>query len=252
LNNKGFDMVDWEDSVYVVVPCAGHGSRAQTDQPKQYMVLNDQPLVMHTLNAFSAVKGIAKGVLVVSSEDSYIDALIQKFPQPLFSVSYTGGATRTASVLSGLVQLQKLGAKNNDWVMVHDAARCLITPDLIESLMRACRSDDVGGLLALPLADTLKSEIHGRVASTLNRSDKWLAQTPQMFRLGSLMQALSRDNQTATDEASSMELLGLSPLLVKGATFNFKVTFAEDFDLARAVLQSRFQHNTGLKKGSSL
>jgi 2-C-methyl-D-erythritol 4-phosphate cytidylyltransferase len=106
-------------------------------------------------------------------------------------------------------------------------------------LLDACFTDEVGGLLALPLPDTLKSSLQGRVAQTLNRSDKWLAQTPQMFRLGALAQALSAGHELLTDEASAMEALGMSPLLVEGASFNFKVTYPQDWALAEAVLNDR-------------
>jgi 2-C-methyl-D-erythritol 4-phosphate cytidylyltransferase len=138
------------------------------------------------------------------------------------------------------------GAAATDWVLVHDAARCLITPEQINALIDACENDAVGGLLALPLPDTLKSERNGRVAATLGRSDKWLAQTPQMFRIGALFGALEAagdlsdtSNALITDESSAMERLGHAPKLVRGSAQNFKVTYHEDFALAEAVLQSR-------------
>ena len=135
------------------------------------------------------------------------------------------------------------GADANDWVLVHDAARCLIEAEDVKRLIRTCEHDAVGGLLALPLPDTLKAEAHGRVAATVDRSDKWLAQTPQMFRLGALHAALSltadRGFAGVTDEASAMEMAGHAPQLVRGSAQNFKVTYPEDFALAEAVLRSR-------------
>jgi 2-C-methyl-D-erythritol 4-phosphate cytidylyltransferase len=122
---------------------------------------------------------------------------------------------------------------------VHDAARCLITPALIDSLIDACEGDDVGGLLAQPLADTLKIGNGGRVAETLSRDDKWLAQTPQMFRIGRLLEALEQAGDEVTDEASAMEAVGQRPLLVAGGAQNFKVTYPDDFALAEAVLKGR-------------
>ncbi|HKB55461.1 MAG TPA: 2-C-methyl-D-erythritol 4-phosphate cytidylyltransferase, partial [Ramlibacter sp.] len=116
---------------------------------------------------------------------------------------------------------------------------CLITPALIDALIDACVGDEVGGLLAQRLVDTLKREEGGRVAATLERHDKWLAQTPQMFRLGMLLQALERAGPTLTDEAGAIEALGHHPLLVPGGTQNFKVTYPEDFALAEAVLKGR-------------
>jgi 2-C-methyl-D-erythritol 4-phosphate cytidylyltransferase len=138
-----------------------------------------------------------------------------------------------------LRHLHAQGASEADWVMVHDAARCLIEPASVASLMAACRADAVGGLLAQPLADTLKAERGGRVQATLERSAKWLAQTPQMFRLGVLTEALVQAGDAVTDEASAMEHIGLAPLLVRGSGHNLKVTYPEDFQLARALLAAR-------------
>jgi 2-C-methyl-D-erythritol 4-phosphate cytidylyltransferase len=142
-------------------------------------------------------------------------------------------------VLAGLRALQQHGAKEDEWVMVHDAARCLLTPALIEKLWLACQNDEVGGLLALPVPDTLKIADKDRVASTLSRSGKWLAQTPQMFRHASLTQALLHAGDQVTDEASAIEAMGRQPRLVTAAAFNFKVTYPEDMQLAEAVLASR-------------
>jgi len=124
---------------------------------------------------------------------------------------------------------------------VHDAARCLVTPEQVARLVQACAQDEVGGLLALPLADTLKQAQGERVQATLSRSDKWLAQTPQMFRLELLERALRAAGEQVTDESSAVEALGLSPRLVPGSAQNFKVTYPEDFALARAVLEARMQ-----------
>ena len=124
-------------------------------------------------------------------------------------------------------------------MLVHDAARCLITPAQISNLIEACETDSVGGLLAHRLADTLKCALDGRVTSTLQRSDKWLAQTPQMFRIDLLRRALAQAGPAVTDESSAMESIGLRPLLVSGSAQNFKVTYPEDFALAQALLEAR-------------
>jgi 2-C-methyl-D-erythritol 4-phosphate cytidylyltransferase len=126
-------------------------------------------------------------------------------------------------------------------VLVHDAARCLIKPEQIRALMEACQNDAVGGLLGLPLPDTLKSSFEDRVAATISRSDKWLAQTPQMFRVGTLLAALDAAGDAVTDESSAMEAQGLKPLLVRGSAQNFKVTYPEDFALAEAILKNRLK-----------
>ncbi|MFM9902343.1 MAG: 2-C-methyl-D-erythritol 4-phosphate cytidylyltransferase [Polaromonas sp.] len=225
---------------FALIPCAGSGSRAATAQPKQYESIAGQPMVMHTLAAFAAVPALAQTLVVVAADDGFFDPL----PLTGCAVARCGGATRADSVHNGLQALLAGGAAPTDWVLVHDAARCLITPQQITGLMAACQGDAVGGLLAQPLADTLKSEAGGRVASTLDRAGKWLAQTPQMFRIGPLLAALDAAAQaqlTVTDESSAMEAAGHQPRLVPGSAQNFKVTWPEDFALAEAILRQR-QH----------
>ncbi len=219
---------------YALVPCAGTGSRAGKQGPKQYERIAGHPMVWHTLAAFGAVRRIARTVVVVAPGDGFFE----RNPASALVVP-CGGATRAASVANGLYELQRVGASEQDWVLVHDAARCLITPALVDALIDACEHDEVGGLLAHRLADTLKREEGGRAAQTLERDDKWLAQTPQMFRIGMLMHALERSGGQVTDEASAIEALGHCPLLVPGGSHNFKVTFPDDFALAEAVLKGR-------------
>ena len=219
---------------FALIPCAGHGSRAGTVGPKQYEPIAGKPIVMHTLAAFAAVKRIAKTLVVVAQDDGFFTRNFAPV-----TAAACGGETRAISVANGLHELRKLGADSRDWVLVHDAARCLITPALIDSLIDACEGDDVGGLLAQPLADTLKIGNGGRVAETLSRDDKWLAQTPQMFRIGRLLEALEQAGDEVTDEASAMEAVGQRPLLVAGGAQNFKVTYPDDFALAEAVLKGR-------------
>jgi 2-C-methyl-D-erythritol 4-phosphate cytidylyltransferase len=141
-------------------------------------------------------------------------------------------------VAGGLAKLAGLGAAPNDWVLVHDAARCLIRAEWIEALVDACRGDGIGGLLALPVADTLKRAEGDRAVATLSRDDVWLAQTPQMFRFGVLADALAR-SPDATDEASAIEAIGLRPKLVAGSAENIKVTHPGDFAIAEALLARR-------------
>ena len=224
---------------HVVIPCAGSGSRSGLGGPKQYALLAGEPMVVHTLRAFAEVPGLGQGVVVVAPDDQSMAEVFALYPQTQFAISNSGGATRAQSVLAGLLALQNLGVDGHDWVLVHDAARCLVTPSLIQKLLLACQSDAVGGLLALPLPDTLKAETQGRVSSTLPRIGKWLAQTPQMFRWDSLFGALAQAGDQVTDEASALEALGEAPLLVPSASFNFKVTYQEDMTMAEAVLQHR-------------
>ncbi len=222
---------------WALIPCAGTGSRAGAVGPKQYQVLAGQPMVLHTLAAFAAVPRIVRTLVVVAPDDAFFAS--RPLNDALFLVASCGGSTRAASVLNGLKWLLGHGADQRDWVLVHDAARCLIRSDQVDQLIDACRQDEVGGLLALPLPDTLKRESQGRVVDTLERVDKWLAQTPQMFRVGALRDALERVGDRATDESSAMEAIGLCPKLVPGSAQNFKVTYPQDFSLAEAVLQAR-------------
>jgi len=219
---------------FALVPCAGTGSRAGASGPKQYERIAGHPMVWHTLAAFGAVRRISRTLVVVAAGDGFFE----RNPTSALVVP-CGGATRAASVMNGLYELGRAGATERDWVLVHDAARCLITPKLIDTLIDACIGDDVGGLLAHKVVDTLKQEEGGRVSATLEREHKWLAQTPQMFRLGVLQHALEHAGPQVTDEASAIESLGLKPLLVPNGTQNFKVTYPEDFALAEAVLKGR-------------
>lgn len=223
---------------FALLPCAGTGSRAGTTGPKQYEPLLGVPMVLHTLAAFHAVARIHRVLIVVSPGDRFLSV-----DDPQTQLARCGGASRAESVFNGLQALLDSGASTHDWVLVHDAARCLITPAQIDALIDACAQDAVGGLLALKLPDTLKSEVAGRVAGTVDRSDKWLAQTPQMFRIGALQDALAARAEGGfagiTDEASALELVGQAPRLVPGSAQNFKVTYPEDFALAEAILKSR-------------
>src|SRR4051794_1425832 len=160
---------------FALIPCAGNGSRAGTAGPKQYERVAGQPLVWHTLSAFAGVKRIARTLVVVAPTDGFFE----RNPTTSALVVPCGGETRAQSVTNGLRELRRAGAVDSDWVLVHDAARCLITPQLIDRLIDQCGDDEVGGLLAHPLADTLKIADNGRVSGTVNRGDKWLAQTPQ-------------------------------------------------------------------------
>jgi 2-C-methyl-D-erythritol 4-phosphate cytidylyltransferase len=221
---------------YALVPCAGFGERAGTTMPKQYQTVVGRSVVAHTLAALRGVGRIDQSLVVLSPDDCLFEAHAPGFNA---WVSRTGGDSRAQTVSNGLAALVKQGALPHDWVLVHDAARCLVRPEWIDSLIDACANDEVGGLLALPVADTLKHGTNGRIQSTVDRTGKWQAQTPQMFRLGVLQDALKRAGPEITDEASAVEAMGLSPLLVRGSLENFKVTFPPDFELAERLLRTR-------------
>ena len=255
-NSPDFQNAEPPVRVFILIPCAGQGARAGLPEvrgvaglPKQYQPIAGTPMIIHTVEAFRALGSALAGLwLVISPEDSDFEDVFPGFNAEGEHLLRVGGATRSATVQNGLHALLNTpgAARASDWVLVHDAARCLIIPEQIEALIAACRDDAVGGLLAQPLADTLKSEHRdengSRVGATLDRAGKWLAQTPQMFRIGALLQALEQAAQSGlvvTDESSAMEALGLSPKLVRGSAQNFKITYPEDFALAEAILLSR-------------
>ncbi|KQW44946.1 MULTISPECIES: 2-C-methyl-D-erythritol 4-phosphate cytidylyltransferase [unclassified Roseateles] len=215
---------------FALVPAAGIGERSGAGMPKQYVDIAGQPMLAHTLAALAAVPRIAQTLVVLSPDDDAFEAAL---PDWGGWAARVGGASRADSVLGGLAELRLRGAGDEDWVLVHDAARCLLRPAWVDALIDACEHDAVGGLLAQPVADTLKAgDADARVAATVDRRDKWAAQTPQMFRLGLLEKALRRTGAAATDEASAVEALGLAPRLVRASMANFKVTWPEDFALA--------------------
>jgi 2-C-methyl-D-erythritol 4-phosphate cytidylyltransferase len=222
--------------LYALVPSAGVGERAAAGGPKQYATLAGRSLLGHTLAALQQVERLTAVLVVVNPADAQHAAHLAGTGATAVAV---GGATRAQTVRNGLDALLARGARATDWVLVHDAARCLITPQLIDRLIDSCAGDEVGGLLAHPLADTLKIGEGGRVAGTINRGDKWQAQTPQMFRLGMLRQALEGADESVTDESSAIEALGHAPKLVACSAENFKITWPADFALAERLLRTR-------------
>lgn len=223
---------------FALVPAAGSGSRMETALSKQYLPLAGRPLIWHTLRALCAVPGIETVHVVLAPTDTewhtHDWTMFGARLVPLFC----GGATRAMSVKNGLVAMRgEAGA--GDWVLVHDAARPCITPALVEALMQGVGDDAVGGILALPVADTLKrADAEQRIAATVARENLWQAQTPQIFRLDLLSEALARHPEV-TDEAAAIEALGHRPRLVTGDVTNFKVTWPRDLQIAERILQTR-------------
>ena len=222
--------------LYALVPCAGVGQRAGGAGPKQYIRLAGETVVGHTLRALSGVARLEQTLVVLHPQDNAFEREVPGFAGWL---ARAGGASRAETVANGLAALRERGAAGDDWVLVHDAARCLLQPKWVDALIDACLIDAVGGLLAMPLSDTLKQESGGRSSSTLDRSRKWLAQTPQMFRIGLLEQALRQAGAAVTDEASAVESLGQAPLLVPCGLENIKLTYPADFQLAERLLRTR-------------
>jgi len=219
---------------FALLPAAGVGARMAASGPKQYLAVGGKPLLRHAVDAFRASPLVAHTYVVVSPDDGVIDTVL---PPGLDGVTVLrcGGATRMDSVLNGLRALHGQ-LQDNDLVMVHDAARPGLTPALIDKLVQGVGDHPAGGLLALPVVDTVKRG--GDAVSTVPRAGLWLAQTPQMFRYALLLEALSNapDANAITDDASAVEMLGLSPKLVEGHPRNLKVTLPADIRIAEMYL----------------
>jgi 2-C-methyl-D-erythritol 4-phosphate cytidylyltransferase len=215
------------------VPAAGVGARMGAGSPKQYLPIGGKPMLRHTLDAFVSSPLIAHTYVVVSIDDPVIDTVV---PPKGVTVLRCGGDSRLESVRNGLWALDR-ELHANDWVLVHDAARPGLNGELIEKLIRETGEHPVGGLLALPVVDTVKRAINDDVA-TVSRDGLWLAQTPQMFRFRLLLDALdaATDPSTITDDASAVEALGLAPKLVEGHPRNLKVTLPADIRIAEMYL----------------
>lgn len=223
---------------FALVPAAGGGSRMGSERPKQYLPLGGRPLIRHALETLAAVPAIARVFVVLAPDDSYWDAYDWDGLRQRLVVLRCGGATRAASVANGLRAMMQEVAPA-DWVLVHDAARACLTPAHVGKLIAEVGDDPVGGLLAVPLADTLKrAQEGGRVAATVPREDLWQAQTPQMFRYALLREALE-SAPAVTDEAGAIEALGHHPRLVAADATNFKVTYPLDLQLAEWILGNR-------------
>jgi 2-C-methyl-D-erythritol 4-phosphate cytidylyltransferase len=229
-------------SIVALIPAAGTGTRVAGGEPKQYRWLAGKPMLWHAIRAVCVPRVESVFVVLAVGDTLFARQDWSAFTGRLEPL-YCGGATRRDSVYNALVAMT--GALDaDDWLLVHDAARpCLAAQDL-HSLIGECENDAIGGLLALPAADTVKQAAKDeagamRVAATLDRTQLWLAQTPQMFRAGLLAQALQKAPSGVTDEASAVEALGLKPRLVAGSRDNLKVTYPEDFAVAESILARR-------------
>lgn len=224
---------------YALIPAAGSGSRMGAQIPKQYQLLAGKPLIYHAINRLCAHPAITQVFVVLAAgDDNFKRHDWAVFNDKLLPV-YCGGATRAASVYNGLVAAHDI-ADADDWILVHDAARPCLGAELLDELMSTLANDDVGGLLAIPVADTLKrANAQQHIVATEPREHLWQAQTPQMFRYRLLFEALRAAKPgTVTDEASAVEQVGLKPRLVMGSTRNIKVTYPEDLVVAESILKT--------------
>lgn len=226
---------------WAVIPAAGVGARMAADRPKQYLQLGGRTILEHSLGCFLNHPGLKGLVVSIAADDPYWPGLSCASDPRIQRVE--GGAQRSDSVLNALLYLHEQGASDEDWVLVHDAARPNLSREDLDNLLLALADDPVGGLLAVPARDTLKRiDKHGRVLETVDRNLIWQAYTPQMFRLGALHRALA-DSLVAdaliTDEASAMEWAGQAPRLIEGRSDNIKVTRPEDLEWLRLRWASR-------------
>jgi 2-C-methyl-D-erythritol 4-phosphate cytidylyltransferase len=222
---------------WAVVPAAGVGKRMGGDIPKQYLPVMGKPVLQHTLERLLSVETLAGINVALGNEDGYWPDLPLHGNPRIRAVP--GGRERADSVHSALLHL-KDRAKPDDWVLVHDAARLCITRSDVLKLIETLQDDPIGGILALPVSDTLKTVENGRITGTPDRSRVWRALTPQMFRYGLLCQALAdaaEQGAIVTDEASAVELAGYQPKIVEGRPDNLKITRPEDLPLATFYLE---------------
>jgi 2-C-methyl-D-erythritol 4-phosphate cytidylyltransferase len=226
-----------------LIPAAGAGVRVGDALPKQYVELAGHPMLYHAIERLSEHPLIDQIFVVLAPGDHYFMRYDWAAFAGKLAPLYCGGATRAASVFNGLLAAND-AIDASDWVLVHDAARPCLGRLELDRLLEQLADDETGGLLAMPVADTLKrADGEGRVVRTESRADLWQAQTPQMFRYRLLVEALrTTPPAAATDEACAIEHLGLKPRLIMGDARNIKVTFPEDLALAKLILNSR---NTG-------
>ena len=225
---------------WAVVPAAGSGTRMSSQVPKQYLALAGKTVIEHTLACLAAHPSINGIVVALTPGDVRWHDVQLRLNKPVLLVD--GGGERCNSVLNALLELQK-HAQPDDWVLVHDGARpCLRLTD-IDKLIAELRNHPHGGLLAVPVRDTMKrADENSNVFETVERKGLWHALTPQMFRLGELSNALIHaidQGWLVTDEASAMELAGYKPHLVEGAADNIKITRHEDLVLAEFYLSQQ-------------
>lgn len=202
-------------------------------RPKQYLRIAGRPMLWHAVRALCVPPVEAVFIVLAAGDAAFADEDWSAFEGRITPL-YCGGGTRHESVRNGLLAAE---LDYDDWVLVHDAARPCLPAEDLRALVRECENDPVGGILALPAADTVKrADADRRIQATEDRSHIWLAQTPQMFRAGLLAEALAKVQGTVTDEAAAIEALGLKPKLVAGSRRNIKVTFPEDVAIAEALL----------------
>jgi 2-C-methyl-D-erythritol 4-phosphate cytidylyltransferase len=237
-------MTSKDRKLWFVVPAAGIGQRMRANRPKQYLSIANISVIEHTLHALLQVKHIAGIVVAIHPEDNYWSTLSIAKHKQIHTV--TGGDERCDSVLAALQYVHTM-IDEQDWVLVHDAARPCVCPETIDHMVVTLQHDKVGGVLGVSSSDTLKQcDKDGLIQKTIDRTTIWRAQTPQMFRYGilqaSMEQAMSdsaSDTGVITDEASAVEKKGYCVRMVQGRTDNIKITHPDDLWMAEAILARR-------------
>lgn len=226
-----FDMAKF----HIIIPAAGLGSRMGLGQPKQYLSIHKQTLIERVVRVFDNIPLIHSIHIALHSSDEIWKTLNLSFSSKV-NAHYCGGESRAETVLNSL-KIIKDHVNKNDWILVHDAARPGIDGKDVEHLMHVLKDDPVGGLLALPLADTVKkSDEEDRVVESPSREHLWQAQTPQMYRYKMLSDALVKFDGIPTDESQAIERLGVKPKLIKGNFKNFKITYPEDLNILEQLI----------------
>lgn len=227
-----------------LIPAAGVGERFGAGKPKQYVEINGRTVLEHTLAIFTAHPRISLTAVVLAPGDTVFNELCKTRFQTAadkLAVLYCGGGSRAETVKNGLNALLEHGlADGSDNILVHDAARCCLPAEALNRLIDEAGDAEEGGILAVPVADTLKqADAEGRIGATVPRSGLWQAQTPQLFRAALLQRALAEcDTGRITDEASAVEMLGIRPMLVQGDSRNLKLTLPQDEYIVRLLLDN--------------
>lgn len=247
-------------SCWVLVPAAGVGNRMATATPKQYLTLENSFIIEHTLSAFVHSPNVLAMVVIIQPEDRYWSTTVCANWSNVFSTF--GGEQRMDSVYAGLTfllsgQLNQCAAsvlptpQPNDWVLIHDAARPCFSEGMLQYFLDSLPVNSIGGLLGLPITDTVKKRTDSNTLCTLSREDLFLAQTPQIFRLGKLYQVLTKakeQNLFFTDESSALEYAGYTPEYIKGFSENIKLTHPEDLPLVHYFLSRQNRLPIPMKK----
>ncbi len=229
--------------VWAIVPAAGSGKRMGCDRPKQYLTLHNRPIILHTLDRLCRFTPIKQVLVGLTADDPHWAAIKSEIDQPPGVLeTYTGGEERAHTVLNGLENLADRAA-GDDWVLVHDAARPCVRLGDMQTLIDRVADHPVGGLLGLPVSDTVKrADANGSVLETVDRSGLWRALTPQVFRYSFLKEALImaiERGEIVTDESAAIEAKGLRPLIVSGHADNIKITHPGDLALAELFMRQQ-------------